>query len=263
MDTRMRISGKAWSTRNAKNDLRLSPALLLRIKVQMASALPLLRDDAHPPLNRSPEVSDLAVIDAIAGGNRELFEVIVRRYNPQLYRVGMCYLRDHAQAEDAMQNAYLKAFVNLGRFRRGSAFATWLRRIMINECLMQLRRRRTPAGAPPLAELVPFETPSSDRSAAETLTLQESKHLLERAIAALPRQHRAVYLLREVQHLSVADTAATLRISTDNVKACLHRARERLKRELLKSAAGAELFAYPASHCDPLTARVLQRVTGL
>ncbi len=211
------------------------------------------------PVRPPAEVSDLDVIAAVARGDREMFEVIVRRYNPQLYRVGMAYLRNHAQAEDAMQNAYVKAFLHLGRFARGAAFSTWLTRIMINECLMLLRRARRATQHTPDLRLIDAEH-STPAAAAPAMHLQEKKTLLEAAIAQLPRNYRAVYLLREVQQLSTAETAACLKISADTVKVQLHRARERLKAELLKSAAGVELFAYPAAFCDPLTARVMQAI---
>src|SRR3954462_862814 len=101
------------------------------------------------PFTPAPEITDLEAVSGVVGGQREMFEVIVRRYNPQLYRVGMAYLRNHAQTEDAMQNAYLKAFLNLSRFAHDSAFSTWLTRIMINECLMLLRRgKRTARDTP-------------------------------------------------------------------------------------------------------------------
>src|SRR4051812_28532714 len=98
------------------------------------------------PSPAATDASDLAAIEAVMTGQREMFEVIVRRYNSQLYRVGMAYLRNHAQTEDAMQNAYVKAFLDLSRFQGGAAFGTWLTRIMINECLMQLRRSKRASG---------------------------------------------------------------------------------------------------------------------
>jgi RNA polymerase sigma factor (sigma-70 family) len=212
-----------------------------------------------------PEISDMDAIAEVARGNREMFAVIVRRYNPQLYRVGMAYLRNHALAEDAMQNAYVKAFLNLNRFQRGAAFATWLTRIMINECLMLLRSRKRLTG-----NVIPFDAVAAENamvddtaSASDRLNLEEMKTLLERAVGALPRKYRTVYLLREVQQLSTAETAECLGISPENVKISLHRARERLKAELLKSAAGAELFAYPARFCDPLTATVMRRIAAV
>jgi RNA polymerase sigma-70 factor (ECF subfamily) len=222
----------------------------------------MIRPSPQPAANSvSPEICDLDAVAEVAGGNREMFEVIVRRHNPRLFRVGMAYLGSHAQAEDAMQNAYLKAFLNLGSFQRGAAFGTWLTRIMINECLMALRRRRLVSAAAdkvPAAEL-DTETPG----AADTMTLKEMKALLEKAIAALPQNYRVVYMLREVQQLSTAETAACLGLSVDTVKVRLLRARDRLKTELLKSAAGAELFPYPARHCDPLTARVMETVLAV
>ena len=209
-------------------------------------------------------MSDSDAVNEVLRGNREMFEVIVRRYNEQLYRAGMAYLRDHAQTEDAMQNAYLKAFLNLDRFRGTASFATWLTRIMINECLMMLRSRKRftmetlDDGDARLARelsLVP---------AAEPLVNQEEvKAVLEQAIQTLPRAHRAVYLLREVQHLSTAETAECLAISRVNVKVSLHRAREGLKTQLLKSAAAGELFDYPAQYCDPMTTRVMALIHGL
>jgi RNA polymerase sigma factor (sigma-70 family) len=205
--------------------------------------------------------TDLGVVHEVIHGNREMFEVIVRRYNARLYRVGMAYLRGHAQTEDAMQNAYVKAYLQLGRFRGTSSFGTWLTRIMINECLMILRSsRRKPtesleeAGAG--VEYAAFVAPP----APDPISTADMRSLLEQALQSLPRVHRAVYLLREVQHLSTAETAQCLGLSTTNVKVCLHRAREALKTELLRTAAVAELFSYPARYCDPLTHRVMQAV---
>lgn len=213
-----------------------------------------------PVKPRPPDITDLDAVNAVIAGDREMFEVIVRRYNTQLYRVGMAYLRNHAQTEDAMQNAYLKAFLHLDRFRGKSAFATWLTRILINECLMILRTRKRftmenidEAGIE--AKREPFVI-----SPLDPLHEQDIKAVLEKAIQALPRTHRAVYLLREVQRLSTAETAQCLGLSRANVKVSLHRAREGLKAELMRSAAGVELFDYPACFCDPMTARVMDAI---
>lgn len=208
----------------------------------------------------SAPMTDLDAVASVLNGDREMFAVIVRRYNTQLYRVGMAYLRHHAQTEDAMQNTYLKAFLNLESFRGSAAFATWLTRIMINECLMTLRTRKRfvmenidDAGQRVVRELF---APAS----ADTLHNQDLKAVLEKAIQALPRMHRTVYLLREVQQLSTTETAECLEISPENVKVSLHRAREGLKAELLKSAAGIELFDYPAIYCTPMTAKVMAAI---
>lgn len=226
--------------------------------------------DAGGSVEPFATMSDLDAIAEVTRGNREMFEVIVRRYNQLLYRVGMAYLRNHAHVEDAMQNAYVKAFTHLEKFERSSAFSTWITRIMINECLMMMRHRRSRPETP--FELIAvdgereFHQPAvvdADRPAADTLNLKEMKALLEEAVTTLPRKYRAVYILREIQQLSTAEVAATLGVSEGSVKVDLHRARERLKAELLKSAAGAELFSYPACFCDPMTTRVLHAIRAI
>ena len=206
-------------------------------------------------------MTDSDAVNGVLQGNREMFEVIVRRHNVQLYRTGMAYLRNHAQTEDAMQNAYLKAFLNLHRFRGTASFATWLTRIMINECLMTLRSRKrfmmeTLDEGDARVDHESFVAPIAEPA----MSQEEIKAVLEQAIQTLPRAHRAVYLLREVQHLSTAETAECLGISAVNVKVLLHRAREGLKARLMKTAAGIELFDYTARYCDPLTAKVMQAV---
>jgi RNA polymerase sigma-70 factor (ECF subfamily) len=207
------------------------------------------------------EIGDLAAIDEVCRGNREMFEVVVRRYNQQLFRIGTAYLRDHAQVEDAMQNTYLKAFLNLSRFERAASFSTWLTRIMINECLMALRRRKRTAEKS-LELQAEYDQPHSPQGEAQ-LNLKEMKTLLENAIRRLPCKFRTIYMLREVQQLTTAEAATCLGISQESAKVTLHRARERLKAELLKSSAGLEIFPYPARFCDPLTARVMNAVLAV
>ncbi len=204
-------------------------------------------------------ISDREAIAEVNRGNREMFEVLVRRYNQRLYRLGMAYLRDHRRTEEAMQNCYVRAFLALGRFGGRAAFSTWLTRIMINECLGLLRQRR--AELP--ADFAPPEPAASDSSGARQLTLKEMKALLESALQELPRKLRAVYLLREIERLSTAETAASLRISASDVKVSLLRAREALKRRLLRRAETGELFAYNAPYCNALTAAVMARILAV
>jgi RNA polymerase sigma-70 factor (ECF subfamily) len=210
------------------------------------------------PSRAARDVTDAEAIHGVLTGRREMFEIIVRRYNAQLYRTGMAYLRDHAQTEDAMQNTYLKAFLKLERFEGTAAFPTWLTRIMINECLMLIRgRKRRPDGFPgsETAEVASDLPPAS-----ALLDAQDVKALLEQSISRLPRLHRAVYLLREVQQLSTAETARCLGLSPAHVKVTLHRAREGLKARLLRTSEGVELFDYAAPRCDPMTAKVMAAI---
>lgn len=208
-----------------------------------------------------PEMSDVQVLDDVVRGHSERFAIIVRRYNRELYRVGMAYLRNHALTEDAMQNAYLKAFVGLRRFQRTAAFATWLTRIMINECLMILRsqmRFRTESIDDHATVPLQLETPPS--STIDPIHAREMTALLEQALQVLSPTHRAVYLSREIQHRSTAETASRLGLSQENVKVSLHRARAALRATLRKRAERIELLDYPATFCVPMTAGVMRAV---
>lgn len=203
------------------------------------------------------EPSDVQIVNEVVLGNREMFEVLVRRYNTRLYRIGLSYLRRHDQVEDAMQNTYLKAYLKLGGFNQQAAFSTWLTRIMINECLMTLRRQRETT--------VVFDEETATRTtsksqAASALTLTEMKNLLEKAISELPQNLRTVYVMREVEQLTTEETAISLGATIGSVKVSLHRARERLKTTLLNQAAGLELFPYHAEYCDPMTERVMHAI---
>jgi RNA polymerase sigma factor (sigma-70 family) len=211
--------------------------------------------DARKPSRSITKYSDRETVQKVLHGDLRMFELIVHRYNLQLFRVGMAYLRNRAQVEDAMQTAYVKAFRNLRRFQERANFSTWLTRIMINECLM-MRRHATKPGQNtvelgPLASKIP-----AGHSPDQVASLKERKALLEEAITELPQRYRAVYLLREVQQLSIAQTAVCLSMSPASVKVNLHRARERLKARLLGSARGLELFPYSASYCNRMVDRV-------
>jgi RNA polymerase sigma factor (sigma-70 family) len=172
----------------------------------------------------------------------------------------MSYLRQPEQVEDAMQNTYLKAFLHLRAFQGGASFSTWLTRIMINECLMLIRRQKKARMIFAEEEMEPATPNVHHHHAAAHTHLNEMKVLLEHSVARLPERQRVVYMLREIQHLSTEETAGCLGISCESVKVRLHRARALLKEDLLGSAAGVELFPYHASRCRGLTARVMTAI---
>lgn len=211
-------------------------------------------------LNRHPEIGDAEVIEEVNRGNRHIFEVLVRRHNQRLFRTGMIYLRRAETVEDAMQNTWLKVFVNLERFNGTAAFPTWLTRIMINECLLLLRKGRAVVEEPLGEEVASLVADSAETGADRSLSLKETEALLEQTIHGLPRKYRAVYVLREVQQLSIPEVAACLGIPITSVKVSSHRAREMLKARLCASPAGVELFPFHAMRCNPLTARVMAAV---
>jgi len=203
-----------------------------------------------------PEIKDQAAITEVLRVNREMFEVLVRRYNQRLFRIGIAYLRSREHVEDCMQNTYLKAFTHLNQFNEVSAFSTWLTRIMINECLIVLRQRKSR----PEPDADPLESDrlsSNDEQAERKLSLLEMRTLLEKHIADLPASYRVVYVMREIEQLDTSETAAALQLSQEAVRVRLHRARELLKERLLASAEGVELFTFGTSDCHRLTALVM------
>jgi RNA polymerase sigma-70 factor (ECF subfamily) len=191
-----------------------------------------------------------------------MFEVIVRRYNQPLFRTGIGYLAQREPVEDAMQNTYLKAFLHLKSFDGRSSFSTWLTRIMINECLMMLRRDRLTREIKQqiASDAVARQAAIESRHAGTHAYHSEMKTVLEQTIRDLPENYRVAYLLCEVQHLDLGEAAACLDISVGNLKVRVHRAKEALKMRLLACAAGVELFPFGSADCDALTARVLAAV---
>lgn len=209
------------------------------------------------------EVGDAEAIAAVRVGDRAMFEALVRRYNERLYRVGMGFLEQRVDVEDAMQETYLQAYRNLGRFRGESSVGTWLTRIMINQCRMRLRRERRRRGRLEERPMEPFDEREPWAGPERDLNSEEIKRLLEQSIERLPSSYRAVYMLREVQNLSLAEVAESLDITPQNARVRLHRAREALKDILLEKAEEMELFSYPAPWCNPLSARVMGAIADL
>jgi RNA polymerase sigma-70 factor (ECF subfamily) len=230
--------------------------------------IPMSRREVAVPLpvpvsETETEPDDVQVVEAVLRGAREQFEMLVRRYNQRLFRVGMAYLRRPDRVEDAMQNAYVHAFVHLAQFSGRAAFSTWLTRIMINECLMQLRHSRLVDAASSATEIDPTTPRVDHHPAARNLDAADAKVLLEQCIAELPEALRTVYMLREIQQLDTEETAVLLDLSPENVKVRLHRAREMLKGRLLATVAGHELFTYGAARCQRLTASVMSAIACL
>jgi len=170
--------------------------------------------------------TDEQVIERVLAGDSRLFELLMRRYNERIYRTVRSILRDEGDAEDAMQAAYLHAYAHLGDFEGRSSFATWLTRIAIHEALARRRRSmRTVSGEQEEESDVPAETRSPEDGAADV----ENRRLLTRAIDALPEHFRTVFVLRQVQELSIEETARCLEIEPATVKTRLHRARIALR----------------------------------
>jgi RNA polymerase sigma-70 factor (ECF subfamily) len=187
-----------------------------------------------------PVSDELALVNAAKKGDVTAFEELVRRYDRNVFRIANHITQNREDAEDVVQDAFLKAYSNLGQFQGQSKFYTWLVRIAVNEALMRLRRRR-PERMVSLDEDVKTEDDSVPREVAdwspnpEQLYGQgELKEILTKTIQGLPASFRTVFVLRDVEGLSTEETADALNLSIPAVKSRLLRARLQLRERLSK-----------------------------
>jgi RNA polymerase sigma-70 factor (ECF subfamily) len=209
--------------------------------------------------NTTAPLSDEEVVRRVLDGETALFELIMRRYNQRLYRVARAILRDDGEAEDVMQDAYVRAYEHLGSFRGEARFSTWLTRIAVHEALARTRRARRFA---PLDEhQQESDVMSSERTSRpdQQLLERELGELLDRAIDGLPEEFRLVFVLRVIEEMSGADTAEALGLPEQTVKTRLFRARERIKRELLThfDAQPEAAYAFHLTRCDRVVRAVM------
>jgi RNA polymerase sigma-70 factor (ECF subfamily) len=204
------------------------------------------------------ELDDTAVITRVLAGEVALFELIIRRYNQRLFRVARAIVKDDSDAEDVMQEAYVKAYSKLATFRGEAKFSTWLTKIAVYEALGRARKRGD-------LSIVDEESMMADAPSPEHVAFSsELRGLLEQALQTLPSGLRVAYMLREVEGLSGAEAAACLAVSEDALKMRLSRAKAMLRaimHEKLDSAV-ADVFTFHAPRCDRMVELVFARIRG-
>jgi RNA polymerase sigma-70 factor (ECF subfamily) len=195
------------------------------------------------------------------------FGVIMQRHNQRLYRIARSVLRNSAEAEDAVQEAYVAAFSHLAAYRGESPLAAWLARIVMNEALGRLRRKPAPSDfaaldAVPDAEIIQFPSSPPLDDPERTMAQRQILQLVENATDALPEVYRVVLVTRIIEGMSVEETADLLRIKPETVKTRLHRARALLREQLTKQIGPLLMDAFPfaGQRCERLTTAVLNRL---
>src|SRR5215468_11360533 len=195
---------------------------------------------AIQPKVGEPVSDELALVNAAKAGDVGAFEELIRRYDRNVFRIAQHIVQNREDAEDVVQEAFFKAYSNLGQFQGQSKFYTWLVRIAVNEALMKLRRRR-PERTVSLDEDVKTEDDSVPREVADwspnpeqQYTQAELRDILDRTIHGLPATFRTVFVLRDVEGLSTEETAEALDLSVPAVKSRLLRARLQLRERLNK-----------------------------
>ena len=211
------------------------------------------------------QLSDMEVVRRVLAGEKELYELLMRRYNQKLYRVIRAYLKDVCETEDAMQNTYLKAYEKLYQFSGSAQFSTWLIRIGINEALGWLRKNeasgcRQTVQSKLLGGLMPELSGTKTMNPETRMIQQEMQQILEKAIDALPPKYKIVYMLKEVEDMSTSDVTASLHISESNVNVRLHRAKSMLKESLYELSASKAIFVFGLRRCDNLVEKVMAKL---
>ena len=233
----------------------------------MKSSREALTIDATPATTTANDDADL--VRRIGCRDQRAFESLMRQYNSRLFRVARAILKDDADAEDAVQDGYIEAYRHIDGFRGASSLGTWLTRIVINQALMRLRKQKrdrvvVPFAAPESAPELPDLDVADDRAESPPAAAMraEVRRILERKIDRLPLAFRTVFIMREVEDLSVEQTADLLEIPSATVRTRLFRARALLRASLSEDfdRAAMDVFGFAGDRCDRIVASVLASV---
>lgn len=210
-------------------------------------------------------LADEAIVRRVVAGEVSLFELLMRRYNQRMFRVARSIAGSDAEAEEALQQAYVNAYTHLSQFEDRAKFSTWLTRITINEALARTRRRELRlADLGERQEREAMEVRSMAPDPEELAAASQMRQLVEEEINRLPEGYRTVLVMREVEGLSTSETADCLQVHEDVVKTRLHRARAMLRESLFRRAGVTwrQLFPFGHERCDRLVGAVMTRIGG-
>lgn len=209
------------------------------------------------------QYTDVEIIDKIISGETKLYEILVRRYNAALYKIGRAYHYNHQDTEDLMQETYVGAFYRLPKFEKRASFKTWITRIMLNNCFQKkqkfsFKNEIAIENVQPEKSIPMFHQPSNTY---KTVTNKELGHVLEIALNNIPEDYRMVFTLRELNGLSVSETSEALAITESNVKVRLNRAKKILRSEIEKMYSPEDIFEFNLVYCDSMVNRVMSEIT--
>ncbi len=210
------------------------------------------------------QLTDLEVVERVINGEKSLYELIIRRYNPYLYKVGRSYNYNHDDTQDLMQDTFVDAYKNLNQFRGHSDFKTWLIRIMLNNCYR--KKQKLSFKSEIAQEVYDNSTPMFTNSMNDTDKIIQNRELgyvIENALSEIPTDYRMVFSLREINGLSVAETAELLQISEANVKTRLNRSKAMLREKIQQSYSAAELYEFNLVYCDAIVKNVMKIINEL
>ena len=206
----------------------------------------------------SEVLSDESVIQKILEGDTAVFEILIRRYNTVIYRIGRMYGFNHHDTEDLMQDTHVSAYTQLASFEHRASYKTWISRIMINKCIYKLKYGYFKNEIP--GEQV-YESNSATIQTEQNMLNRELSSVLEKSLESIPVIYRSVFVLREVQGFSVAETAELLGITPVNVKVRLNRAKSLLQKQLEQFYTANEIYSFNLIYCDTIVKRVFDEIS--
>lgn len=208
------------------------------------------------------QYTDTEILQRILAGEMPLYEILIRRHNPLLYKVGRAYGYNHQDTEDLMQDTYISAWNHLNRFEHRAAFKTWLTRIMLNHCYRKKQKHSTQKEKLADPQSSEKDTPMfhTATDTEKTLANKELGRVVEKALSQLPEEYRLVFTLRELNGLSVSETAGILNISEGNVKVRMTRARTMLRDEIETMYSPQDIYEFNLIYCNRIVMAVMGKI---
>ena len=206
--------------------------------------------------------SDEELVTKVLEDDTALFELIIRRNNPYLYRIGKMYRFSHEDIEDLMQETYIEVYKNLKKFANRSSFRTWISKIMFHKCYHS-SHNWTVKNVESLEDHPIYFQNLPSKETLDNVMNNEMNSVIENALLKVPMDHRSVFIFREINGLSVAETAHILEISEGNVKVRLTRAKTFLRTEIEKFYNKEEIFNFNLIYCDAIVNRVMEDIKTL
>lgn len=219
---------------------------------------------AQSTIKQFDKFTEEEIISRIIDGNKALFEIIVRRFNPYLYKIGRTYNFSHEDTQDLMQDTFVDAYKSLAKFESRSSFKTWIIRIMMNNCYRKKYKSS-------FKNEIMHDINDNSRPVFTNVNADEEKavnnrelgHIIENALTKIPFAYRMVFSLREINGFNLSETANLLQISETNVKVRLNRAKSMLRKEIENIYSAGELYEFNLVYCDAIVENVMNKINRL
>ena len=214
--------------------------------------------------HKTQPLSDIDIIQIVLTGQIQLYELIVKRYNSYLYKIGKTYGFGHQDVQDIMQETYVNAYRSLSKFKRESTFKTWITRIMLNNCYHKKQKLKIKKEVSTESlELIKNVQLTRETMRQSKTVNNELGTIIEKAILDLPEKYKIIFTLRELNSLSISETSSALGISPGNVKIRLSRAKNLLRNEIEKMYSPQEIFELNLIYCDEIVQNVMTAIKSI